>query len=211
MQCFSWKIQGKILSLGGGVAISYVFIDLLPKLAKNELVIKEAFSGTLPYFEKHVYIAALFGFLLFFLVDQSRELIQIKGRFWLSMSSYALFNFFMGYAVGDPANTEVQPLALFTLAMALHYFVNDFTMSREHPQTYDAKARWILIACLFAGWMTAVVITIPASAVALLSAFIGGGVIMNVTRHELPKANPHSAKVFILAAVAYAILLLQVG
>lgn len=207
-QKFSWKRQGKLLSFGGGVAISYVFVDLLPKLAKNEELIKNAFSGTLPYFEKHVYVAALLGFLLFFFVDQSKEFVRDRARFWLSLSSYALFNFFVGYAVGDPTNPEVQPLALFTLAIALHYFVNDFSMSREHPHTYDAKARWILIAALLCGWAVSEIVAISASAVALISAFIGGGVIMNVTRHEVPKTNPHNTAVFITAALAYALLLL---
>lgn len=148
-RALSHDVQGKILSTGGGVAIAYVFIDLLPKLAKSELILRDAFSGIFPYFERHVYILALAGFLLFFIVDQSHQIFNAKGRFWLSLSSYSLFNFFVGYAVCDKDNPEVQPLILFTIAMALHYFVNDFSLTSEHPKTYGSKGRWILIASLF--------------------------------------------------------------
>jgi hypothetical protein len=32
------KMQGKILSTGGGVAIAYVFVDLLPKLSPPQRI-----------------------------------------------------------------------------------------------------------------------------------------------------------------------------
>lgn len=201
------KLQAKLLSTGGGVAIAYVFIDLLPKLARSEIVLQDFF----PFLERHVYILALAGFLLFFLVDRSHEILDGKGRFWLSLGSYTLFNFFVGYAVCDKNNSEVKPLVLFTIAMGLHYFVNDFSMSKEHPHTYDRRARYLLIISLFLGWLTAFFWQLPPAAVALISAFIGGGVIMNVTRHELPKTNPHSLSAFLWAALFYTVLLLSIG
>ena len=211
LQFASKAVQGRLLSFGSGIAIAYVFVDLLPKLAKNQLVLQNAFADFLPFFEKHVYILALAGFLLFFLVDRSYELRQEKIRFWFSLGSYAAFNFFVGYAVCDKNNPEVQPLVLFTIAMALHYFVNDYSMSLAHPKSYDVQAKWLLTLCLFLGWLTAVFIDIPQAAVALVSAFIGGGVIMNVTRHELPQENPHNSLSFVLAALGYTLVLLGIG
>lgn len=131
---FALKPHGRLLSIGGGVSVAYVFIDLLPKLGK------------------------------------------------------------------------VQPLVLFTFAMALHYFINDFTLSKTHKH-----GRYVLIACLFLGWLVGQWIVLPPTAVALVSAFIGGGVIMNVIRHELPAENPHSLPAFLIAALAYTALLLRVG
>ncbi len=204
----SRKVQGTILSTGGGVAISYVFVELLPKLARSEPILQNAFF---PYFERHVYVLALIGFMLFYLVDQSREIFHPKGRFWFSLSSYTLFNFFVGYAVGDKDNPDVQPLILFTIAMALHYFVNDYTLSKEHPNSYGKEGRWVLIASLFLGWLVSKVWILHPAASALVTAFVGGGVIMNVTRHELPKTNPHSLKAFVTACLFYTVLLLCIG
>jgi hypothetical protein len=42
--------QRWFLSLGGGVAIAYVFVDLLPKLGKNNILVERVLAGFFPYF-----------------------------------------------------------------------------------------------------------------------------------------------------------------
>jgi hypothetical protein len=204
-------LHGRFLSIGGGVAIAYVFVDLLPKLGASEMIVKEALEGIFPYFERHVYVLSLIGFLLFFLIDRRKTLFGRSSTFWLSVSSYALFNFFVGYAVVDENDPEVQPLVLFTIAIALHYFTNDYALNKSHGRAYTPKVKWFLIACLFAGWLLGLWIELPPAAVALVGAFIGGGVIMNVMRHELPADNPNSLETFVIAAGAYSIILLTIG
>ena len=66
----------------------------------------------------------------------------------------------------------------------------------------------MLIASLFIGWLAGATIHLSETAVALVSAFIGGGVIMNVTRHELPDENPNSVDAFLLSAASYTAVLL---
>lgn len=204
--------HSRFLSAAGGVAIAYVFVDLLPKLSETDRIVKEVFERIFPYFERHVYVMAMLGFLLFFAVDRSKFLLSNRSAyFWLSLSSYAFFNFLVGYATVDKTNPEVQPLFLFTFAMALHYFMNDYALCREHGDEYRYLGRWILIASLFLGWLTGFFIELSPTAIALVSAFIGGGVIMNVTRHELPSDSPHSLAAFLLAAAIYTGILLGIG
>lgn len=203
--------HGRLLSAGGGVAIAYVFIDLLPKLCESDLIVTQALSGVFPYFERHVYIMALLGFLLFFVVERVQKPVLSKGAFWLSIFSYSLFNFLIGYAVADQNNPEVKPLLLFTIAIALHYFTNDYSLSKAHGDEYRRFGKWILILNMFLGWLLGQWIILAPTAVALVSAFIGGGVIMNVTRHELPKDNPNNLEAFLSAAVAYTAILLAIG
>lgn len=200
--------QGRFLSAGGGIAIAYVFVDLLPKLCENDIIVQNARYGIFLYFERHVYIIALLGFLLFFAVDKAQSIQRQKESFWLSFNSYAIFNFFVGYSIVDKNNPEVRPLALFTFAMALHYFVNDFSMVRAHPKEYGFLERIFLVFSLFLGGIIGVFFTLLPPAVALASAFIAGGVIMNVTRHELPENNPNSLGAFLLGAIFYTIILL---
>ncbi len=205
------KVQGRFLSAGSGIAIAYVFIDLLPKLAKSDLIVRRALEGLLPYFERHVYIMALMGFLLFFIVDQKPSFLKKQGFFWLSLLSYILFNFLVGYAIVDKNNPEVKPLALFTIAMAFHYFNNDFSLNKEHGKAYQRVGKWLLILSLFLGWFAGLFITLSRTAIALASAFIAGGVMMNVMRHELPKENPHSLGSFLFFVLLYTGLLLAIG
>lgn len=206
----SSAFHSRFLSTGGGVAIAYVFIDLLPKLSKSEMVVKNSMLQSLPFFESHVYIMALLGFLLFFTVDRSKKLFQNQSYyFWLSLCSYASFNFLMGYAIVDENNPEVQPLFLFTVAMALHYFMNDYSLNQAHGIAYNSYGKWLLISSLFFGWIVGLLTELSEAGVALMSAFIGGGVIMNVIRHELPEENPNSLGAFLLAAFTYSIILLS--
>lgn len=204
--------HSRFLSTGSGVAVAYIFIDLLPKLSKSDLLVTKAIGAIYPFLERHVYIMALIGFLLFFAVDQTQDLWR-KQRpfFWLSLGSYALFNFLMGYAIVDKDNPEVRPLALFTLAISLHYFMNDFSLCEAHGNAYRFFGKWVLIICLFLGWLTGLWFSLSQTGIALASAFIGGGVIMNVTRHELSEEAPHSLGAFLLASTAYTIILLAVG
>jgi hypothetical protein len=202
------KWHGRFLSFGSGVAIAYVFIDLLSKLGVSQTQVSKALDGVFPFFERHVYTLALLGFLTFFVVDRSSR--SEKG-YALSLASYSLFNFLVGYAVADKDDPEVQPLILFTIAMALHYFTNDYAINADHAASYRNRGRWILISALFLGWLSAQFIVLSPTAVALVGAFVGGGVIMNVTRHELPKENPNDLPTFLLAAVLYAAILLGIG
>ena len=65
VRSFGMLSQGRFLSLGGGVAIAYVFVDLLPKLGKSNMLVERVLAGIFPYFERHVFVMALLGFLLF--------------------------------------------------------------------------------------------------------------------------------------------------
>lgn len=203
--------HGRFLSTGGGIAIAYVFVDLLPKLCKSDLIVQQNLAGVFPYFERHVYVMALTGFLLFFAVDRSGSILERQRAYWFDLASYALFNFLVGYAVTDKDDPEVQPLILFTIAMSLHYFTNDYSLNQTHEVDYQRWGKWILILSLFSGWLLGVFLTLPPTAVALVSAFIGGGVMMNVTRHELPEENPHSLPAFLFSAAAYTCILLSFG
>lgn len=203
--------KGKFLSASGGIAISYVFVDILPKLCETNVLLKT--SGIFPYIEKHVFLMALTGFLLFFIVERISAKDHPNRSYRLSFGSYALFNFFIGYAVVDIDNPEVRPLSLFTVAMGLHFFINDYNLTRAHEGEYDQTGRWLLVGCLFLGWFTGLWTTIPAPGIALVSAFIGGGVIMSVTSHELPShhVGERSLTAFLVAAVFYTIILLTLG
>lgn len=210
---FDLRAHNKFLSMGGGIALAYIFVDLLPKLSENDERVKRFFLQIFPYFERHVYIMALIGFLLFFSVDRSKTLFKNKlAFFWLSLGSYALFNFLIGYAVVDKENPEVQPLLLFTIAIGLHYFTIDYSLCEDHGDDYRYFGKWILITSLFLGWIIGMWMELSETAIALVSAFIGGGVIMNVTRHELPERSPRkSLSAFLFAALIYTIILLTVG
>lgn len=203
--------HGKFLSIGGGIAIAYIFIDLLPNLSESDKIIRHYLSGIFPYFERHVYVLALCGFLLFFIADRAKTFAWEEASRYLSLGSYALLNFFIGYAIAYKDDPSIQPLALFTLAMALHYFTNDYSLMQENAAAFMQYGKWVLILFLTLGWAIGNLFVISDAAVALINAFIAGGVIMNVTRHELPADNPNSTESFLLGSFFYTLVLLAIG
>jgi hypothetical protein len=203
--------KARFLSFGGGIAIAYVFIDLLPKLGKNDIYVQNALAGTIPYMAHHVFVAALLGFLLYFSLNRTPENWRLQLKFNVTMASYALFNFIIGYSVADPYDPEVQPLALFTLAIALHYFTNDYTLNETYGDKYRKTGKPLLLLSLLLGYSTGLFFDLSKTTVALLTAFIGGGVIINVIRHELPKDKPNRLSTFLLGTALYTALLLALN
>lgn len=191
--------QAKILSFGGGVAIAFIFVDLLPKFCINDQVVQS--SGLFPFLERHVYILALIGFLISYLVEKKRSES-------FSLISYLIFNFLIGYAISDKNDPDVRPLALFTIAIGLHYFTTDFAMRERQPIKYHNLIRWAAAFSLLAGWFTNLWVSLPETAVALIAAYIAGGVILNVTKHELPNDKPNDMGSFLTGALVYTLLIL---
>ncbi len=212
----SRKMHSIIFSIGNGIALSYVFLDVLPKLAQSDRIVSRTLQGILPYVERHAYVMALFGFLFFYFVQkQERSGVRKKHTnplISLTCLSYSLFQFLVGYAVADKNDPEVQPLILFTLSISLHFFTSDYTF---FPQAGESvKQRYIqtvLILFLFSGWFIGSMYMIPKASIALVSAFIGGGVIMNVIGHEIPEEKPNSSISFLMSTIGYSIILLSLG
>jgi hypothetical protein len=124
IQVLGWLWHGRFLSFASGVSFAYVFVDLLPELARKQTVLKSSFEGVIPILDKHAYVIALFGLLFYYgLQRQPRQ--HPYRSYYVAIGGYQLFNFLVGATLADSTDPEIQPIALFTVAMGLHYFVND--------------------------------------------------------------------------------------
>lgn len=203
-----WLWHGRFLSFAGGISFTYVFVSLLPELAKSQTSIETI--GLFPYFEKHVYLIALLGFLFFYSAQSvtSKDHYSTLG-FLTSMGSYTIFNLLIGSSIADSQNSDVQPLPLFTLAMSLHYFVNDHNLREAHKILYEDMGRWLLTFALIIGGLLGLWWPLPEAIAAILMAFAAGGVLYNVMRYELP--NNENVTFFCLGSLLYAMMLLSMG
>ena len=205
------------LSAAGGISVAYVFVHLLPELEEAGRAATEA--GFLPFLEHHAYLFALAGFVLFYAVEihtrRSRERNSAAGgedragqeAFALSIASFAVYNAIIGYLVAsDPF--ELGDLVLFAVGIGLHFVVNDFSLDEHHKALYDRTGRYVLVAAIVLGWAVAQAVEVPEAALGLMLAFIGGGVVLNVIKEELPAERRSRVSSFAIAAAAYAALLL---
>ena len=70
------------------------------------------------------------------------------------------------------------------------------------------SGRWLLAAAVLAGFALGAITTVSDAAIAALTAFLGGGVILNVLKDEVPSERQSRFWAFALGGGGYSALLL---
>ncbi|MEP0547398.1 MAG: hypothetical protein ABJF88_10740 [Rhodothermales bacterium] len=201
------------LSGAGGASVAYVFLHLLPELAHGQETLAEAMGEALHFLDAHVWILALVGLSAFYGLDKAARESEGEGEhvergvFWLHVVSFGLYNAIIGYLLLHREDPTPAALATYTTAMALHFVVNDYGLRQNHPRLYHRIGRWLLGAAVVAGWVVAALVRLPEPVVVGAVAFLGGGVILNVMKEELPEDRKSRFLPFAVGATLYAALL----
>lgn len=205
------------LSAAGGVSIAYVFVHLLPEIARlqEEAVAARAEEAGAWLAETGLYLAALAGLVIFYGLERlakrrgGHDGDSPPGVFALHVGSFALYNAIVGYLLPEQlARNGAWGLAIYTLALGLHALVNDRGLYRHHGERYLASGRWVLSAAVALGWALGLSLELPMAYVGAALAFLGGSVVLNVVKEELPTERESRFSAFLLGAAAYAALLL---
>lgn len=201
------------LSAAAGTSVAYVFLHLLPELGAVQ---QETRLERIP-FDAEVYAAALLGLCTFHGLERLAIRSRRKERaqagadrtaapvFVLHLAFFAVYNLLIGYLLVHGARDK---LALYALALGLHFIVNDHGLREHHKQRYDAVGRWILAAAVFGGWWLALRVEMPTLLVHLLVAGVAGAVIINVMKEELPEDRESRFWPFLAGAASYGAILL---
>ena len=208
------------LSLSGGVSVAYVFVHLLPELAKGQEVVAEALGEGVAFLEHQIYLLTLAGLAVFYGLDRaaltSRRLRRTRGGedrasagvFWLHIASFSVYNALIGYLLHQRADArQYQVLAFFTVAMGVHFVVNDVSLREHHRAAYIRIGRWVLVAALLLGWVAGLAGDISEASWFVILAVVAGGVILNVLKEELPEERESRFWAFAVGAGTYAMLL----
>jgi hypothetical protein len=197
---------------GAGIALSYAFVHLLPELAAQQALLLE---GPLRqrrwrWMEIHVYLVALLGLLLFYILEGFRASKTSRNHtaaFWVEIAVFVLYNLLIGYVIADMV-LGAAPLVLVATAFAAHFLGSDLDLAREYPEPYRRFGGRLQALALLCGWGLGQSVALPMVLTAAGSAFLIGGLIMNTLRAELP--NPHVGRNggIILGAALYTILIL---
>jgi len=207
------------LSLAGGVSLSYVFVHLLPELAEHQersLRALDVEGGSLA--RSHVYVVALCGLVLFYGLERLVRRAKRPGRgsvpsglFWINLGSYATYSALVGYLLVHREDPSPVGLAIYAVALGLHFIVNDQGLRHDHGRQYDRVGRWILAAAPLVGWAAGRSTELSATAVASLFAFLAGGIVLNVLKEELPEDRESKFWALATGAVVFTALLLLGG
>ncbi len=207
--------RNRWLSAGSGVSVAYVFVHLLPEIAEIQRELAER-VGTLPFLERHAYLLALAGLATFYgleLAARRSEEESAGGTShdtvgWIHFASYGTYNAIVGYLLIDRAEQSLSTLALFTVAMGVHFVVNDQGLRERHGRLYDHTGRWLVAAGVLVGLVLGLVAVIDEVTVELALAFLAGSVVLNVLKEELPEERQSRFWAFALGVVVYTVVLL---
>lgn len=212
--------RNRWLSGAGGISVAYVFMHLLPELARAQERFDAAGGPVLEAIEKHVYVVALLGLTLYYGLDrlalESRRRRAGRagidettgGVFWVHVASFSLYNVLIGYLLVHREEPTPRALVFFIVVMALHFLVTDFSLWEHHKDRYTRAGRWILAAAVVGGWFAGRVTDVSELFVASMTAFLAGGIVLNVLKEEVPEERGSRFGAFAVGVAAYAALLL---
>jgi hypothetical protein len=216
-------------SFAGGLAVAYVFLHLLPEIAAGNEAIGQVLSDVVqptPLLDLAIFLVALAGFTTFYglerladrhgdtTVDQavpapgSPTRRSSAGVYWLHLGSFMVYNALITYTMTLRLRTGLAFAVLFSVAMGLHFVLTDRGLQEHYPRRFRVSGRLALTAALLLGWaLSAAVAPSSTLLVALLTALLGGSVLLNVFKEELPAGRGSSFGWFLTGLLIYAALL----
>ncbi len=205
-------LRSRWLSGAGGVSVAYVFLHLLPELSAGQA----ALEPHLGFIEERAYLVALLGLSVFYGLERAAILSRRgdehsetnAGVFWLHIASFGVYNLIIGYLLLHREQPGLLSLVFYTVALGLHFVVNDFALRKHHKRRYRRIGRWLLAGAVLAGWGLGLLVSLDEALITGLLAFLAGGVISNVFKEELPRERESSFWAFALGLAGYAALLI---
>lgn len=209
----------KFSSFVGGISISYVFFHLLPVLSNYEHEIVEEFhlsSSLTAYYL--IFGSVLAGLVAFYLLE-NYALIAKKnketqdpnsvhsGVFWAHIGSYFVYNGIIGALLTEQGFNSMVSALFYLMAVGLHFMTNDWVLRHHFPKPYDKYGRKLLIFAVLFGWFMGSIFHLNHVAIALLEAFVAGGMTLNAIKDELPSGSERSMRSFLIGIVGYSFIL----
>jgi hypothetical protein len=215
---FTGQIKRRWQALSAGVAIAYVFVNVIPELEEHRPIVASTVSGTLLNADKRIYLWALAGFVAFVGLTrlrfaQSANKARPDGGgifYWGAMTGWGTYILLIGYLLLHREDASMLSLWLFVLAMGLHIFMVDNQLVEQFEATYEPWGRVFLLGCLFLGWAMGVADALPDSLTSRLFAFVVGGVVITSAHEESSVEERGRFWWFAGGAAAYATLLMLI-
>lgn len=209
--------RSRWLSIAGGVSVAYVFVHLLPEIAAEQAELDR--GGVLVgRVGDELWLGALAGLVAMYGLDRlaasrarrrsRRGVDGADAATRIHLGAYVLYNAIAGYVLVEQAERGVAGLAAYTVAIAVHFVVNDHGLVADHGEVYRSAGRWLLSAAVVVGWAGASLGGLAEGTVPVLLSVLAGGVVLNVLKEELPEDRRSRFPAFALSAAGYAALLL---
>ena len=160
------------LSFADGVSITYIFLQLLSEVTElihnpvrptntwHSRSIAESTEPYLGWLEHYPFLPLLAAVVIFYGLQRLMEQPDQSGagreaqlpplRIWIHLAGFSFYKMLIGYILAGM--TDAVAVTVFTIAMALHFFVVDFHLVEIHPSVYARIGRWVLGVAFLVGW-----------------------------------------------------------
>ncbi|WP_336923390.1 hypothetical protein [Aquipuribacter sp. SD81] len=212
-------------SFAGGISVAYVFLHLLPEIATGNQGVAEALDDVVtetPLVELALFAVALTGFAVMYALEHlGRRDGEARARtgggrssallYRAHLGAFALYNVLITYSMPLRFRTGVLFALLFAVAMALHFLLTDRGLSEHYPDRFGRSSRLVLAGALVVGLLLAAAAAPTRTlTVSVLTALLGGAVLLNVFKEELPSSGRSSMPWFLVGLGVYGVLLAAV-
>lgn len=208
------------LSVSAGTALAYVFVYMLPKLAKSQQKLDGAlWEGFHGFWHNHLYLLALAGFVTYYCLDTAaRRSVRLgatshrrhQGSLPLLVGVYGLYFMQLGQLVADVPRPAPGYYLLVASILSVHLLGMNHGLRELDPHRYDRVLRWVYAGAMLAGWLVGALTNLPLAVTALLSAFIAGGITHAALREELPSHESAHLLPFVSGVVVTSLAILAV-
>ncbi len=197
-----WDIRVIVTSLGGGIAIAYVFLRLLPEL--DDVV--------------HFHIA-LFGFVVVYGINHfiskvstrksaDKDYAEDKWRFVVSAVILFIYNVLIVYTMKEHVKHGTANIFKYMFAMILHLFGGDFGLYERQFDHFKSWGRFVLAGAPITGWLILWLCPDFGIHPDILTAVLAGFVMLNVFKEEIPENRHSSFRWFLVGVVFFAVLVM---
>jgi hypothetical protein len=214
----------RFLSFAAGIAVAYVFVDVMPALGRMRDMVMSAPSAFHRFFPEYsVYLWSMAGFLLFYCLESMVVVVPRNSKdhagshaatpswlAWLHIGGFAAYAWMLSHIMVWKLH-EPRALAIYAVAMGMHIFPIACNLSHHYPEVYNRRGAVVLALASLLGWVTGAAVDIPTPILVNLVAVVVGGVIVNTTITELPKEGEGRRGYFLSGALVYTALLLTLS
>ncbi len=200
LHCLLYREEYIAASFSGGMAISYVFLNLLP-----ELETAEKFLGY------SIHFIILLGFIIFYSLESlvwktsNAPSSQRSFIFGIELFFYCLYNFLLIYTIPKVNGLSITGFP-YLMAIGFHLLHNNHILDKKYGKLF-VWGRYCLIGTIVLSLSLDVVTQQRDILVSdFLVAFLAGSIMFNIFYDELPSPRKSRLRWFIGGAIVYAVL-----
>jgi hypothetical protein len=212
---FTERIERRWHALSAGVAVAYVFVNIMPELEEHRPTVAGSAIGLWLDVEKRIYLWALAGFIAFAGVSRLRRALangpRELGQFYsATIGGYAFYTLLIGYLLVRREDASLLSLSLYVFAIGLHLFVMDGELVEQFEGRYEPAGRALLVSCVLLGWALGITGGFPDPVTSRLFALLAGGVLITAVHAEVRAEESTRFAWFVGGAAAYATILMLI-